>query len=111
MFIAMNRFKVIKGSEAAFENVWLSRDSHLDKVPGFVEFHLLRVPKLRITHYMPLTRSGKTERCLKRGPNPRHSEPRIVGQGTTSRCIWIIRSSRGSRCARRWRAARRRCDI
>ena len=24
MFIAMNRFKVIKGSEAAFENVWLS---------------------------------------------------------------------------------------
>jgi hypothetical protein len=29
MFIAMNRFKVIRGSEAAFENVWLSRDSHL----------------------------------------------------------------------------------
>jgi hypothetical protein len=41
MFIAMNRFKVIKGSEAAFENVWLSRDSRLEKVPGFVEFHLL----------------------------------------------------------------------
>jgi heme-degrading monooxygenase HmoA len=45
MFIAMNRFKVIKGSEAAFENVWVSRDSHLDKVPGFVEFHLLRGPE------------------------------------------------------------------
>jgi heme-degrading monooxygenase HmoA len=45
MFIAMNRFKVIKGSEAAFENVWLSRDSHLEKVPGFVEFHLLRGPE------------------------------------------------------------------
>ena len=40
--IAMNRFRVAKGSEAAFEHVWLSRDSHLDKVPGFVEFHLLR---------------------------------------------------------------------
>ena len=39
MFIAMNRFRVAKGSEAAFEQVWLSRDSHLDKVPGFVEFH------------------------------------------------------------------------
>jgi heme-degrading monooxygenase HmoA len=38
MFIAMNRFRVAKGSEAAFEQVWLSRDSHLDKVPGFVEF-------------------------------------------------------------------------
>jgi antibiotic biosynthesis monooxygenase len=45
MFIAMNRFKVIKGSEAAFENVWLSRDSHLEKVPGFVEFHLLKGPE------------------------------------------------------------------
>jgi heme-degrading monooxygenase HmoA len=45
MFIAMNRFKVIKGSETAFENAWLSRDSHLEKVPGFVEFHLLKGPE------------------------------------------------------------------
>jgi heme-degrading monooxygenase HmoA len=45
MFIAMNRFRVIKGSEVAFEHVWLSRDSHLDKVPGFVEFHLLKGPE------------------------------------------------------------------
>ena len=42
MFIAMNRFRVAKGSEAAFEHVWLSRDSHLDKVPGFVEFRPLK---------------------------------------------------------------------
>jgi heme-degrading monooxygenase HmoA len=34
MFIAMNRFRVAKGREAALEQVWLSRDSHLDKVPG-----------------------------------------------------------------------------
>ena len=27
MFIAMNRFRVKKGSEEAFEKVWLSRDS------------------------------------------------------------------------------------
>src|SRR5437764_12134292 len=46
MYIAMNRFRVAKGSEAAFEQVWLSRDTHLDKVPGFVEFHLLRGPEL-----------------------------------------------------------------
>jgi heme-degrading monooxygenase HmoA len=45
MFIAMNRFRVAKGSEAAFEQVWLSRDSHLEKVPGFVEFHLLKGPE------------------------------------------------------------------
>ena len=42
MFIAMNRFKVTKGCEAAFE---LSRDSHLEKVRGFVEFHLLKGPE------------------------------------------------------------------
>ena len=45
MYIAMNRFKVMKGAESAFEHVWLSRDSHLDRVPGFVEFHLLRGPE------------------------------------------------------------------
>jgi heme-degrading monooxygenase HmoA len=44
MYIAMNRFKVIKGAESAFEQVWLSRDTHLDRVPGFLEFHLLRGP-------------------------------------------------------------------
>ena len=44
MFIAMNRFRVIKGCEGTFEHVWLSRDSYLDTVPGFVEFHLLKGP-------------------------------------------------------------------
>jgi heme-degrading monooxygenase HmoA len=44
MYIAMNRFKVATGSEAAFETNWASRDSHLQQVPGFVEFHLLRGP-------------------------------------------------------------------
>jgi heme-degrading monooxygenase HmoA len=44
MFIAMNRFRVRKDSEAAFEKVWTSRETHLEKVPGFVEFHLLKGP-------------------------------------------------------------------
>ena len=46
MYIAMNRFRVAKGSETTFEQVWASRDTHLDKVPGFVEFHLLKGPEL-----------------------------------------------------------------
>ncbi len=44
MFIAMNRFKVVPGSEADFEKVWTSRDSHLSDVPGSTAFHLLRGP-------------------------------------------------------------------
>jgi len=39
------QLRVAKGSEAAFEQVWMSRDSHLEKVPGFVEFHLLKGPE------------------------------------------------------------------
>jgi heme-degrading monooxygenase HmoA len=46
MFIAMNRFRVTKGSEATFEKVWLSRDTHLNQVPGFIEFHLLKGPEV-----------------------------------------------------------------
>jgi heme-degrading monooxygenase HmoA len=45
MFIAMNRFRVKRGSEADFEEVWLKRDSHLTGVPGFLEFHLLKGPE------------------------------------------------------------------
>lgn len=45
MFIAMNRFKVKKGSEEAFEKVWANRDSYLHRMAGFVEFHLLKGPE------------------------------------------------------------------
>src|SRR6185312_13973744 len=46
MFIAMNRFQVKIGSEAAFETVWRSRESYLSSMAGFVEFHLLKGPVL-----------------------------------------------------------------
>ena len=45
MFIAMNRFQVLRGQEAAFEAVWLSRETHLETVPGFQAFSLLRGPE------------------------------------------------------------------
>jgi len=45
MFIAMNRFRVIRGNEPAFEELWLSRETFLDQSPGFVEFRLLRGPE------------------------------------------------------------------
>ena len=45
MFIAMNRFSVLRGQEEAFEAVWKARDRHLGGVPGYVEFHLLRGPE------------------------------------------------------------------
>ena len=44
MFIAMNRFRVAKGSEAAFEARWLNREVHLHGEKGFVEFQMLRGP-------------------------------------------------------------------
>ena len=45
MFIAMNRFKVLKDAVADFERLWLTRESFLDETPGFVAFHLLRGPE------------------------------------------------------------------
>ncbi len=44
MFIAMNRFKVARGSEEVFEELWRNRDSYLDDVPGFKTFNLLKGP-------------------------------------------------------------------
>ena len=45
MFLAMNRFKVRPGQEAAFEAIWTGRDSHLPEVKGFVAFHLMKGPE------------------------------------------------------------------
>jgi heme-degrading monooxygenase HmoA len=45
MFIAMNRFKVLKGAEAEFEAVWANRKSRLDEMPGFMGFYLLKGPE------------------------------------------------------------------
>lgn len=45
MYIAMNRFRVIKGSESEFEAVWRSRQSYLGSMEGFMSFHLLRGPE------------------------------------------------------------------
>ena len=44
MFIAMNRFRIALGREDVFEKLWRSRDSQLDQVSGFKEFHLLKGP-------------------------------------------------------------------
>lgn len=45
MYIAMNRFKVRKDATEEFEQRWLTRESHLHELDGFVEFHMLRGPE------------------------------------------------------------------
>ena len=44
MFIAMNRFQIALGREDTFEEMWRTRESRLDDVPGFHKFRLLRGP-------------------------------------------------------------------
>jgi len=42
MYIAMNRFRIALGREQDFIEIWRNRDTHLNSVPGFKEFHLLQ---------------------------------------------------------------------
>jgi len=42
MYIAMNRFKILLGKEQDFESIWKTRETHLENVPGFMEFHLVK---------------------------------------------------------------------
>ena len=44
MYIAMNRFKVRRGEEETFIEIWRQRETHLDQVPGFRSFALLQGP-------------------------------------------------------------------
>jgi heme-degrading monooxygenase HmoA len=45
MFVAMNRFRIARGREQEFLEIWRQRDSHLAGVPGFRQFNLLRGPE------------------------------------------------------------------
>nr|WP_209008407.1 antibiotic biosynthesis monooxygenase [Roseibium polysiphoniae] len=45
VFLAMNRFNVVKGQETAFEEVWKNRDSQLQTMAGFRSFHLMKGPE------------------------------------------------------------------
>lgn len=45
MYLAMNRFTVPLENAEEFETLWLSRQSRLNEVPGFVEFHMLKGPE------------------------------------------------------------------
>lgn len=44
MYIAMNQFRVKPDEAERFEQHWRERETYLDDVPGFREFHLLRGP-------------------------------------------------------------------
>lgn len=45
MYLAMNRFTVALENAAAFEELWLSRESRLQEMDGFVSFHMLKGPE------------------------------------------------------------------
>lgn len=45
MFLAMNRFTVPTENAAEFEEMWLQRESRLQELEGFVEFHMLKGPE------------------------------------------------------------------
>ena len=70
MFIAMNRFKVIKEERKAFEDLWVTRESHLDEVKGFRAFHLLR-------GLASASRSYSATRNSRGSKSSRRSKPRI----------------------------------
>lgn len=45
MFVAANRFRVMPAHAEEFERAWLTRESHLHELPGFLAFHLLKGPR------------------------------------------------------------------
>ena len=102
MFIAMNRFRVKLGSEEAFEKVWLTRDTYLDRVPGFIEFHLLKGPETE-DHTLYASHTIWQSRPRSRhGPNGMNSAPPMRAPATKRPAHFIssIPNSRASTCAR-----------
>jgi heme-degrading monooxygenase HmoA len=101
MFIAMNRFRVKRGAEDAFEKVWLSRDSYLERVPGFVEFRLLKGPEaedhtLYASHSVWQSKAAFEAWTKSEEFRAAHARAMI----RPDRSIWSIRNLRALRCDR-----------
>jgi len=98
MFIAMNRFRVKKGAENAFEKVWLGRDSYLDRVPGFLEFGRRR----KTIRSIPRIPCGRASGPSRRGPNRNNSGPRMRVPVTRQldRSIWSIQNLKALKYAK-----------
>ena len=44
-YIAMNRFRIVKGQESEFEEIWKTRNTYLENETGFIKFNLLKGPE------------------------------------------------------------------
>ena len=73
MYIAINRFKINRGQEDAFENMWQRRETHLDNVPGFIKFHLAKGNFIKPIPYISHTAPGTQKKILPYGQNQKHS--------------------------------------
>ena len=110
MFIAINRFRIARGSEEAFEQVWLNRNSQLNTVPGFVEFHLLKGPEaedhtLYASHTVWQSKSAFEDWTKSKAFRVAHAR---AGNNTTGPLYLEHPKFRVSRSARRLRSPSRR---
>jgi len=93
MFIAMNRFRIVKGKEAEFERIWAERDSHLDDVAGFEKFNLLRGPETE-NHTLYASHTVWSKRI---GRNRMRSARPMRARGPPRTSIEDTPNSKGSR--------------
>ena len=110
MYIAMNRFKVLKDCTKDFENAWFTRESYLHELPGFVAFHLLKGPEREDHVSIPRTPCGARMRISSIGRSRMLSAKRTRVQATASRQRLATPNSKVSMCCRRlarmaWRNA------
>ena len=71
-FIAMNRFKIVPNREKDFENIWKNRETLLNDVSSFIEFHLVK-GNSEETHTVYASHSTWIlVKTLKSGLNQRH---------------------------------------
>ena len=97
MFIAMNRFRIVKGKEAEFERIWAERDSHLDGVPGFEGFNLLRGAEAD-DHTLYASHSVWRASAISRtGPNPKPSARPTPAREAPRTSIRVRPASKASR--------------
>ena len=71
-YIAMNRFRIVKGHEKDFEEIWETRTTYLENEPGFLNLTCSKDPNATTMYSTPPILYGIPRTTLKHGPNRRH---------------------------------------
>ena len=94
-YIAMNRFRVVKGHESEFEEIWKTRNTYLDGSPDSLSSTYFEDPNVKIMSSTLPTPYGNRKPHSRTGQTRKPFAKPMQVQANAVTSIWAIPISKG----------------